>query len=504
MLDYMRRNAQSVVIVFILGILILAFVIEFGPQSRGCRGDPQQQQRSARTVLGVLGYDVTDLELELWRRHLYGQIGLDRFGRPVPCFMAARTSDLDPQLLALAGGLDRAPLGEASDADHFRNAFLVREALLRVADRHGVVVDDDEVKSMLAHKRIPIFDHGYWVDPEGGVHFCGGELPLEVGIGRDGRFDGQSLRVQLQQQYQMDVDDFYAFLRRNLVALKMQQILASGVGASPGETAGAARAAAEKVSLLTWTVGPDVSTDASLGAIQTRFDALRAEIAPSEVEVWSASAENAARIDARVRDLPPVPPGEEEGKRRGEIARSLIVLDRWAGETRSVARWAQGVLARPGPPPVEPPPAPEGLLVRAREERVPVLAPPEQTPSILVGEGGAGDIVRRLLALTEEFPVLADGVEQEAVLAGVTDPTGTRYALHQVVLVRRIAPWNPAESAVEGDAEASVARDLSVRRARLLDAWYETALFEARASDRLFDERLYGYLQEVDAKPAAE
>jgi hypothetical protein len=47
----------------------------------------------------VLGYDVTDLELELWRRHLYGQIGLDRFGRPVPCFMAARTSDLDPQLL---------------------------------------------------------------------------------------------------------------------------------------------------------------------------------------------------------------------------------------------------------------------------------------------------------------------------------------------------------------------------------------------------------------------
>ncbi|MBN1773918.1 MAG: SurA N-terminal domain-containing protein, partial [Deltaproteobacteria bacterium] len=55
MLDYMRRNAQSIVIVFVLSILILAFIIEFGPQSQGCRSGDQVGQRSARSVMTVLG-----------------------------------------------------------------------------------------------------------------------------------------------------------------------------------------------------------------------------------------------------------------------------------------------------------------------------------------------------------------------------------------------------------------------------------------------------------------
>ena len=90
MLDYMRRNALSIVIVFVLGVLILAFVIEFGPQSKGCQGDGPGGQRSARTVMKVLGYEVTDLEFELWRSHAAMQPGLSLGGQYMPCYLTAK------------------------------------------------------------------------------------------------------------------------------------------------------------------------------------------------------------------------------------------------------------------------------------------------------------------------------------------------------------------------------------------------------------------------------
>jgi hypothetical protein len=497
MLDYMRRNAQSIVIVFVLSVLILAFIIEFGPQSKGCRGDdPRTQQHAARSVMTVLGYEVTDLEFELWRMHVGMQPGLSLGQRYLACYQTATTL---ANFGASAGAANKASaLDESEDAAHFRNAFLLREALVREAQRQGVAIDDEEIKHALSRGRIFIFDHAAWTDPSGGVHYCGGELPLRIGLGRDGKFSGTALRAALQQQFQMSVDDFYAFERRNLLALKMQQLLAAGVAVSPAEVEQSVRAETESVDLLVWTVGPSVGSDEEQSQLQARFDELRGQPGEGDVDLWLAQESNAKLADERAHAASgSVDGGFDPARGRQEIARSLMAVERLAQEVRDAARLARGLFARPEGAPETPPPVAEGLVVRSHTEALRPLAPTTELPSDLQDTAG---IVERVLALTADSPVLADDLEREAVAASVQDAAGERYALREVLLVRRTGPWDleaAVKAALAEKRDAATATVLAAKRAGLLEAWYATQLYTARANDNVDDQRLTEYLESL-------
>lgn len=496
MLDYMRRNAQSIVIVFVLSILILAFIIEFGPQAQGCRSKDRATQRSARAVMSVLGYEVTDLEFDLWRGHLVLQPGIPRPQRYVPCYRTAiELAAFGPALGAASAG---APLDEKDDAAHFRNAFLIREALVREAAVQGVAIDDEEIKRAIARGRLFIFDHGSWTDTQGGVHWCGGELPLQIGVGRSGKFEPKALRAALQQQFQMSVDDFYAFQRRNLLALKMQQILAAAVAVSPAEVEQAVREEAEAVDVLVWTVAPAAGTDEDAGKLQARFDALRGQIADEEVDVWLAQESNGRQVDERVKAAtPPADGGFDPATSRREIARSLLAVERLSQEVEQAARVARATFAQPGQPPAEPPPTLEGLTIRAHTEQIRPLAPPAELPPTFAERA---DVVPRILALTESDPVLAEDLSRESAIASVTDAAGERYAVREVSLVRRTGPWNLEETvqkALADKRDAVAASLLAARRARLLEAWYAARLYDAQARDQVDDQRLVEYLDAI-------
>ncbi len=497
MLEAMRRSAQSVVIILILGVLILAFVIEFGPQSRGCRGGPEEAQRAARAVMSVLGYQVTDMELELWRLHVASEPALPAVDMYIPCYRMGA-------LGILAGGAGAgAGLGENEDparfdATHFRNAFLIREALVAEAQRLGIAVDDEEVKRALARGRIFTFDHGYWVDPGAGrVLFCGGELPLRIGIGRDGKFDPAAFRARLQMGYRMSPEEFYAFARRNLLALKMQQILAAGVAIAPAEVDSEIRAETEEMTLVVWTIGPAAANDEEAAALQARFDEVRASISDDDATTWLALGENARRADARMAQTPSsgaagIDP--DPVARRREIARSLMAADRISEQVRETARAARIALERPEGPSDEPPPGPEGISIRAQPVTVRPLGPADALPPVLAG---LADGMRKLSALSESSPVLPDPIERDAGAAAVKDPAGEYYALREVALVRRLSPWSFEEAvaaAIESGRGARTAAAMDLKRARMLEAWYQAALFDARASDRLDDEMLFEYL----------
>jgi len=503
MLDYMRRNAQSIVIVFVLSVLILAFIIEFGPQSKGCRGNEQVRQHSARTILTVLNYEVTDLEFELWRMHVSLQPGIPFPSRYVPCYRTAMELAAFGPVLGAAGRA--APLDETDDAAHFRNAFLIREALYREALDRGLQIDDEEVARAIAHGKIYIFDHGAWTDPQGGVHYCGGELPLRIGTGRSGKFEPTALRAALQQQFQMSVDDFYAFQRRNLVALKMQQILAAGVGVSPVEVEQAVRTEAETVDLQVWTVGPTVGSDEDAAKLQAYFDQARSLIGDAEVDVWLAQASNAKLADDRAQaaaaGAASADAGFDPAAGRREIARSLIAVERLAQEVRDAARLARGTFSTPGGAPETPPPAPEGLTIRSHAESLRPLAPTTELPPAFQDTPG---IVEKVMALTEASPVLADDLEREAVAASVQDASGERYALREVQLVRRTGPWDldaAVKTALDEKREATTATLLAAKRSGVLEAWYATQLYSARARDQLDDERLVEYLESLRQEP---
>ncbi|MBI5489145.1 MAG: hypothetical protein HY905_17550 [Deltaproteobacteria bacterium] len=496
MLDYMRRNAQSIVIVFVLSILILAFIIEFGPQSKGCRGDGPGAQRSARTVMTVLGYEVTDLEFELWRAHIAMQPGLPTPEGYAACFETA--SRLAIYGAAIGMGPQPTSLDETESAAHYRNAFLLREALVREAQGRGVAIDDEEIKRTLSRGRVFIFDHGAWKDQLGGIHFCGGELPLRIGLGRDGKLDPNALRAALQQQFQMSVDDFYAFLRRNLLALKMQQLLAAGIGVSPAEVEQAVRVDAETTDVLIWSIGPSVASDEEQGKIQARFDELRAALSEADVDLWLAQESHAKDAEKRAQEAAgAADAGFDPARGKREIARSLLAVDRLAQEARDASRPVRALFSQPGAPPGEPPPVPEGLAVRAHTVSLRPLAPQSELPPSLQGSEG---IVERVMALTEAAPVLAEDLEDDAVAAGVTDASGQRYALREVLLVRRTGPWDldaQVRTALAGKLAETTAKLLASKRASLLDAWYVTQLYAARASDNVDDEKLTAYLDSL-------
>ncbi|BDG07121.1 peptidylprolyl isomerase [Anaeromyxobacter paludicola] len=129
MLDILRANARSVLTYVLFGIIIVVFVVSFGPGSRGCSGGSASAPAWAAKVNGttITAADFDQHYAQLFR--LYQARAGQAFSR-----------ELADQL-----GLRKVAMDQ----------LVERELVLQQADAHGVAVSDDELSR--AVKENPAF-----------------------------------------------------------------------------------------------------------------------------------------------------------------------------------------------------------------------------------------------------------------------------------------------------------------------------------------------------------
>jgi peptidyl-prolyl cis-trans isomerase D len=192
MLETIRNNSRSFLIYLIFGILILVFIISFGPQSGqggGCGG-------SARAAAEIAGQSVSETS---WR---YG-------------------------ILAMTGG---SASGERARRALVRERVLdrlfVRELLAREAESMGFRISNDEVREKILKGDIYVL--GDRVDGKRAYYVkeAGDDVP---------RFKARALDLFAKNVGLGSVDRFIEEEKRELLAQKVLDLVNAGVRVSPEE-----------------------------------------------------------------------------------------------------------------------------------------------------------------------------------------------------------------------------------------------------------------------------
>jgi peptidyl-prolyl cis-trans isomerase D len=195
MLDILRANTRSVLTYVLFGIIIVVFVVSFGPGSRGCSGDGA---RGSNYAARVDGETVTAAEFEQAYAQLF-KMYQTRLGQSFTRELAAQ-------------------LGLPAQA---MNQLVDRELILSEAAKHGVVVADEDIDR--AVKDIPSFQ-------------------------TDGRFDMELYKRSVSSVYGSPAK-FEERLRRDLAYQKMLAIVRESVKISDDEVKDAWLAESDRVNL---------------------------------------------------------------------------------------------------------------------------------------------------------------------------------------------------------------------------------------------------------------
>lgn len=193
MLETVRKNARSIFVYFIFGILIVVFILSFGPQSHrgGCSG-------STPTAARVMGREITETT---WR---YG-------------------------ILALTGGGNAS--GERARRQMLRERALdnliAREILADSAEQMGFRISDEEVRDKIVNGDIYVI--GQKVDGKR-VYFIKGEGDDQP------RFLPNALKQFVAARLGINsVERFLEEEKRELLAAKVRDLVAAAVRVSPEE-----------------------------------------------------------------------------------------------------------------------------------------------------------------------------------------------------------------------------------------------------------------------------
>ncbi len=195
MLDILRANARSVLTYVLFGIIIVVFVVSFGPGSRGC-GDGGV--RGPSYAAQVDGHTITAADFE----QAYAQLLRTYQARLGPSF----TRELAGQLGLRAQAM---------------NQLVDRELLVSEAAKHSVVVTDEDIDR--AVKEIPAFQ-------------------------TDGRFDIELYKRSVSSVYGSPAK-FEERLRRDLAYQKMLALVRETVKISEDEVKDAWLADSDRANL---------------------------------------------------------------------------------------------------------------------------------------------------------------------------------------------------------------------------------------------------------------
>jgi parvulin-like peptidyl-prolyl isomerase len=250
MLEQMRKQSQNGFLLIGLGIIIVVFIFFFGPQSSGF--DPSNR-RWAGEGAGETIYDTQ--VIAAYERYL-----------------------------ALTQRRERLTDGEFSQRRRQIIAdFAARELLAREARRAGLAVSNDELRCYIVN-----WHPGYTVKGERicrafPSHYQTTYRNFDFAFYSDNGILVPSYRNEVRARFAMSVDDYEDAKRRELLALKYLDLLASGVSVSREEAIEIFVRRNETVTLEYVAFDPATSPDAS----------------PSDEEVEAFAEANEAAIAAR-------------------------------------------------------------------------------------------------------------------------------------------------------------------------------------------------------------
>jgi peptidyl-prolyl cis-trans isomerase D len=185
MLEQMRKNSRSLLIVFLFAFLIVTFVVSFGPQSRG-----------------------TTCEQVSSGDHYAAQVGRQT------------VSTADFRFGYLLSGGDRIPPKMARQErlkETVMDKLIERELLTTMADRLGFVVTDDEVADQIGDSKILVL--GY---------------PRTIPM-KDGAYNYEAFKTFVRVNLQQTPNAFMEEQKRELLAARVRNLVRSSVNVSPEE-----------------------------------------------------------------------------------------------------------------------------------------------------------------------------------------------------------------------------------------------------------------------------
>ncbi len=186
MLSAMRRNSRHAIIYVLFGILIAAFVISFGPGSRGFG----YQGVSSAYAAKVAGSTVSEQDFHF----AYVALGRTRYPPQM-----AREQRLKEQLM------DR---------------IIERELFAEEAERLGYNVSMKEVEDMIADGRMLV---------------VGIPERIDSYVYKDGKFDYDRFKMVAQNQLGVTVRHFIEIEQRELMADKVRELIRVGAKVSPDD-----------------------------------------------------------------------------------------------------------------------------------------------------------------------------------------------------------------------------------------------------------------------------
>ncbi|HEX4457159.1 MAG TPA: SurA N-terminal domain-containing protein [Polyangia bacterium] len=186
MLQAMRRNSRHAIIYVLFGILIAAFVISFGPGSRGFG----YQGVSSAYAAKVAGSTVSEQDFHF----AYVALGRTRYPPQM-----AREQRLKEQLM------DR---------------IIERELFAEEAERLGYNVSMKEVEDMIADGRMMV---------------VGIPERIDSYVYKDGKFDYDRFKMVSQNQLGVTVRHFIEIEQRELMADKVRELIRVGAKVSPDD-----------------------------------------------------------------------------------------------------------------------------------------------------------------------------------------------------------------------------------------------------------------------------
>ena len=186
MLQAMRRNSRHAIIYVLFGILIAAFVISFGPGSRGFG----YQGVSSAYAAKVAGSTVSEQDFHF----AYVALGRTRYPPQM-----AREQRLKEQLM------DR---------------IIERELVAEEAERLGYNVSMKEVEDMIADGRMLV---------------VGIPERIDSYVYKDGKFDYDRFKMIAQNQLGVTVRHFIEIEQRELMADKVRELIRVGAKVSPDD-----------------------------------------------------------------------------------------------------------------------------------------------------------------------------------------------------------------------------------------------------------------------------
>jgi peptidyl-prolyl cis-trans isomerase D len=189
MLDQMRKNSRSLLITVLFGIIILVFIINFGPQSQGSSCD--QAMSDDHYAARVDGQVISNNNF----RYGFLLSGGDRY--PPKIAKQERIKELV---------MDR---------------LIERELLTGMAAELGFVVTDDEVDDQIG---------------DGKIMTLGGGVPISVpNMQKDGHFNYEAFKNFVRISLQQSPNEFVAEQKKEILAARVRNLVRSSVTVSPDE-----------------------------------------------------------------------------------------------------------------------------------------------------------------------------------------------------------------------------------------------------------------------------